>query len=122
PIEEDNDNNLNNTNNEEQEYEKTMFELFDIDNNLPELRSSGMTYINNDHVSEQDHLLKLLEKMIQETTNHNQDFSQYPTEKLVDMTFSEDPNTDSDEDEENENENNYKFNDDERFTILNSNK
>ncbi|CAG8800378.1 44333_t:CDS:2, partial [Gigaspora margarita] len=46
---------------------------------------------------------------------------QYPTEKLVDMTFSKDPNTDSDEDEENENDNNYKFNDDERFTILNSN-
>lgn len=48
--------------------------------------------------------------------------SQYPTEKFVDMTFSEDPNTDSDEEEENENDNNYKFNDDERFTISNSNK
>lgn len=95
PIEEDNDNNLNNMNNEEQEYEKTMFESFDIDNNLPELRSLGMTYINNDHVSEQDHSLKLLEKMIQEMTNHKQDcfdvilmpHSNTPKNKYTDTTL-----------------------------------
>ncbi|CAG8678702.1 22326_t:CDS:2, partial [Gigaspora rosea] len=91
-IEEDDDNGLNYMNNKRQEYKKTIFESFDSNDNLPELRSSDMTYINNNYVLEQDHSLKLLEKMIQETTNYKQSF---------DTTFSEGPNANSNKDEEN---------------------
>ncbi|CAG8732719.1 11092_t:CDS:1, partial [Racocetra fulgida] len=46
--------------------------LYDFVNSSSELRNSGMTYAD-DLISEQERSLKLLEKIIQETSDNKQD-------------------------------------------------
>ncbi|RHZ83484.1 hypothetical protein Glove_92g91 [Diversispora epigaea] len=67
PINEYNMNDdLNDISDEKMSSEKNIFGLYD---SITELRNSGVIYTDNIPISEQEHTLKVLEKIIQELTN-----------------------------------------------------
>ncbi|RHZ77788.1 hypothetical protein Glove_173g84 [Diversispora epigaea] len=69
PIDENEmNNNLDNVDEEELSDKESTSELCDSTNNSAELRNSGMTYADGVPISEQERTLKLLEKLIQEST------------------------------------------------------
>ncbi|RHZ85447.1 hypothetical protein Glove_65g123 [Diversispora epigaea] len=73
PIDEDNiNNNSSDIYDEELNNNEDTTKLYNSIGGLTELRSSGITYVNNTLVSEQERTLKLLEKMTQELTDNKQ--------------------------------------------------